>query len=164
MIDNNIIKQLSYLIIEHDKKINETQHMLYSCFSYLYNRIDGLNTNIGDELNNISDNLASSETIINDNENTNTDYNLEENNNTVINKIKRKRPLFYFITKYFIYKKRLKEKLQLEKTINEKNAIIKAYKEEQDKIKKQEELKHNKKLQKTRESISNILRNNMYKS
>jgi hypothetical protein len=157
-----ILNKISYLVSEHDKRIDKNEKMIYNAFSYLYNKMDELTISINN-INNIY------------NTSTNTkDINIPKEKNVVksknkINEVKeepikkkkkhkRKRPFFYFITKHFKYKKLIEEKLIIENEIEVKRKAIEEYRKKEE-IRRQTEFKKNtEKLKTTRSQINKILK------
>ena len=165
------ITKISYLLIEHDKKINTNEQLLLNVFSYLYNKIDEVSLKIDECNNKINVSILSYSSSVNKitdiNETIDVDKKSDANNKqdvnkkTDINKTVRKkkhRSLWYYITKPYKYKQLLKRKLILESEIDYKNKIKQEIIEAE--RKKQEEMikRTNEKRTSTRNQISKILK------
>lgn len=171
------ITKISYLLIEHDKKINTNEQLLLNVFSYLYNKIDEVSLKIDECNNKINVSILSYSSSVNKitdiNETTDVDKKTnvnkkadvaekqDVNKKTDINKTVRKkkhRSLWYYITKPYKYKQLLKKKLILESEIDYKNKIKQEIIEAE--RKKQEEMikRTNEKRTSTRNQISKILK------
>lgn len=172
------ITKISYLLIEHDKKINTNEQLLLNVFSYLYNKIDEVSLKIDECNNKINVSILSYSSSVNKitdinettdvnkktdvNETTDvnkkTDVNKTEHTNNKIVRKKKHRSLLYYIIKPYKYKQLLKKKLILESEIAYKNKIKQEIIEAE--RKKQEEMikRTNEKRTSTRNQISKILK------
>ena len=115
---NTSLSYLSEIIIDQDKKLNNS-------FSYLCTNINELNSKISILENRLNNLIEPKQT---------------NNDTPIIKKIKRKRPLFYFLTKHWKYKKLLEQKRLLEIEIEEKIKLEKETKRKQEEKEKQERL------------------------
>lgn len=120
-----ILTKFGEIIIEQDRKLNSTDQLLNNSFSYLYVNINELNSKISILENKINNLIETQQT---------------NNDTPIIKKNKRKRPLFYFLTKHWKYKKLLEQKRLLETEIEEKIKLEKEIKRKREEKEKQERL------------------------
>ena len=122
---NMSLSYLSEIIIDQDKKLSSTDQMLNNSFSYLCTNINELNSKISILENKLNNLIEPQQT---------------NNDTPIIKKIKRKRPLFYFLTKHWKYKKLLEQKRLLETEIEEKIKFEKEIRRKLEEKEKQERL------------------------
>ena len=168
---DQIAQKFSYIFAEQNEKISKNEMLILNAFSYVCSQTDELYNSISEIKKSIEILSVKLDESINNLNKQNEDFGetADESIQVKVNsnkQIKRKRSIFYRLTKCFKYRKLLKQKHELEKQID----IINEYRrkereqnrlaEEKRKIeqKRLEEEKRKKNLAERNDQINNILK------